>query len=930
MKKLFNKENITKILMIFLIIQPIIDIYVLFEDKVVNFFGFSPATIIRIIGIALLAILTILFIMKFKKVHIWFILYGILIVLYAVLHHVNATNFTSLVEGNFNYSLVSELFYIIRMLMPLAMIVISYYLPMNDSKLNKVISWLVILISGSIVITNLFEIGLGSYSKKVIAGNIFIWVTDNYQTYNYLQLATKGFFNDPNRIAALLVLITPILFYCFIKKPTKLNITLIFVQLFGMFMLGTKVSTYGFVGIICATLIIYYFFVFIKKEFSFNSKINGTIIIAIVLCFILLPYCPAINRTNVDNKMYSDYENNINDQKKKNDETINKVQPQIDANIEIINTTDYKEILKKDKASVYLEGKTIIKINKEISDSLLIPFIKKNYKNFSINPIFILESYPYQSDPYFWYNIMKLPISIRTNFRYIEQAMLDRVKEVNGKIADNWLGITFTRIGNIFDLEKDFISHYYSLGIVGLILLLSPYIIIPLICGILMLTKYKKHLNLKNTMLMLSIGITLFAGFYSGNVMDGLIVTLILGFIIGSLLENIFNNKKTDKKISIIIPTYNDSKTITETLDSVKKQTISNWEIVVVDDGSTDNTKEVIEKYINKNQLNEKIKYIYEENKDQLNAVLNGSNYITGDYILILHSDDLLGSNCTLKETIDYFNNNDCDAIIGNLKIIDKNGKYKKTQKVNNYHISKNIPPLQLLWLGRNLYLDTAVFKKEIFFKDVKENYLTWNMPFWLSYHPKPKMLNVKKIDFSLIKYRVFEENYINNELGKLNVINGELRTACNLMKYYDIPNYEKQYKTFRIFNKLHLLPIYKVKYNEKETNNKVLIIDFILNKRISNYLEYPYFEALYDFYKNKQERTITIKINEKGIYYGSDMRTFNKKMLNNSLDKMYYKIFEEMKKGFNKIKVNTKDYNNAIILTKFLGINNDIEIIEE
>ena len=97
-------------------------------------------------------------------------------------------------------------------------------------------------------------------------------------------------------------------------------------------------------------------------------------------------------------------------------------------------------------------------------------------------------------------------------------------------------------------------------------------------------------------------------------------------------------------KISVIMPTYNDCKSIEETLDSLKNQTYKNWELVIVDDGSIDDTKKVINRYIENNNLNKKIKYIYQENGDQLNAILNGMNYLSGDYIYLLHSDDLLAS----------------------------------------------------------------------------------------------------------------------------------------------------------------------------------------------------------------------------------------------------------------------------------------------
>ena len=77
-------------------------------------------------------------------------------------------------------------------------------------------------------------------------------------------------------------------------------------------------------------------------------------------------------------------------------------------------------------------------------------------------------------------------------------------------------------------------------------------------------------------------------------------------------------------KVSIIIPTYNDEKTIIETLDSVVSQTYDDYEVIIVDDGSTDNTSEVVKKYVDKLEFKEKIKYIFQENRDQLNAIING------------------------------------------------------------------------------------------------------------------------------------------------------------------------------------------------------------------------------------------------------------------------------------------------------------------
>lgn len=384
-------------------------------------------------------------------------------------------------------------------------------------------------------------------------------------------------------------------------------------------------------------------------------------------------------------------------------------------------------------------------------------------------------------------------------------------------------------------------------------------------------------------------------------------------------------------KIYVLIPSYNDASSIKFTLDSIMMQTYKNYEVVIVDDGSTDNTKEVVRKYKEKNDKDNKIKYIYQENKDQLNALINASNYIKdkNSLVYILHSDDILDNKNVFSNAIDYMKNNNYDAIISSAKTIDINNNITGIQEVKKYVNKKYILPLELLWLGRNLYIDTAFYKSEVFIKNVYNNYLTWNGPFWLNLDTND-ILNVKKVDFNFFKYRVFEGNYINNKLGKLCVINGELRVVTRLLKYYYLPFYKLQYIIYRIFNKIKLQ--YRPIYLNKETKNKYSVIKFVLNKRFNDeeIKDNMYLSSILNFYKNYKNRTIKIEQIDKNtkIYHGSDMRIFNKKLLDNSLDSIYLNIFKEMNKGFNKIIVKTKkDKEIMDTIIRFLSIYPYVEI---
>lgn len=88
-------------------------------------------------------------------------------------------------------------------------------------------------------------------------------------------------------------------------------------------------------------------------------------------------------------------------------------------------------------------------------------------------------------------------------------------------------------------------------------------------------------------------------------------------------------------KVSIVIPTYNRSALIQETIESVLKQTYSDYEIIVVDDGSTDNTQEALKKFAGK------IQYIKQNNRGINNARNQGLRHAKGEYVALLDNDDL-------------------------------------------------------------------------------------------------------------------------------------------------------------------------------------------------------------------------------------------------------------------------------------------------
>ena len=130
---------------------------------------------------------------------------------------------------------------------------------------------------------------------------------------------------------------------------------------------------------------------------------------------------------------------------------------------------------------------------------------------------------------------------------------------------------------------------------------------------------------------------------------------------------------------SIITPTYNRAKFISKALESVLKQTFLDFEYIIIDDGSTDNTKEIIKTF-----SDSRIRYIYQENQERSVARNHGINLAKGQYICFLDSDDYYLENHLkiLRNTI--------------IKTSEKLGLYYTQSYMYNVHSKKTTPITQI------------------------------------------------------------------------------------------------------------------------------------------------------------------------------------------------------------------------------------------
>lgn len=143
----------------------------------------------------------------------------------------------------------------------------------------------------------------------------------------------------------------------------------------------------------------------------------------------------------------------------------------------------------------------------------------------------------------------------------------------------------------------------------------------------------------------------------------------------------------SEKLVSIITPTYNCAEFIARTIDSVQAQTYQNWEMIIVDDRSQDNTKEIVEVYM---KHDSRIQYhLLDVNSGAAVARTTAMKLAKGSYMAFLDSDDIWMPN-KLELQIEWMNNNGYSFSCTAYEQIDENdnslNKVIKTVKKTNYN----------------------------------------------------------------------------------------------------------------------------------------------------------------------------------------------------------------------------------------------------
>ena len=824
---MIKKINLEKFLMIFIIIQPILDFYLLFSEKVINIFKFSPTTIIRIL-IIIFFVVYLLFKIKFNKKYFLLTIYLILVGIYSTVHVLNSLNFNISIGNNFNFSLFTELFYFIRMFIPILLAFIAYNINIREETFKKTIIYVSLIFSTTIIVTNLLKISLTSYGgDNIILGNIFDWFLSN--NYKFEDLASKGLFVSANQISSVFAMLFPINIYYAIKTSKKICIISSVCLCLSMIIIGTRVGNYGWLLIAITVFMAWIFFALIhKNKIGITPKKMLTYIILFIFLFIITLNAPLTERET--SKNFAEYEKKV-------------ITSEIKKELETLKTEDEKK-----------------------------RFIEKYGEKFFIPAAYIRDIYSYENDVDFWIDTMKLPYSLRGGNRNLQNLMTKRIYDLNNNSFDKFLGMGYSRFRNAeLYIEQDYIVHFYTLGILGIILFVLPSFLIATYALIYMLIK--KRFRMKTTILCMSVYLVNLISVFSGHTLDELIVTIILGFICGYILillkeinitkevgEKFMDNRIYDEKnpfVSVIVPVYNVEKYISKCLDSLVNQTLKNIEIIVVNDGTKDNSQEIVDRYVKKYS---NVKSYIKENGGLSSARNFGLEYAKGDYIAFVDSDDWIELDMYEKMYAKAISD-DFDMVVSDLKYVYKN----KTVNASS-NIDKDIYGKENLKKYMTKIYPVAwnkLYKKELFNTNIRFKLNVWYEDVEFIYRLYPYINNIGVVNKPLY-------NYLQRE--------GAITSIFDKRLYHYVENWDgiiDFYKKNKLFKKYkeeleysHTRYLFATfikglaKINDKDEFDRG--VDFVIDKINKNYPNYK---------KNKYIN----EFNFKNLY----LKCFNKKIAN-------------------------------------------------
>lgn len=246
---------------------------------------------------------------------------------------------------------------------------------------------------------------------------------------------------------------------------------------------------------------------------------------------------------------------------------------------------------------------------------------------------------------------------------------------------------------------------------------------------------------------------------------------------------------KNKPTISIIIPTYNRAAIICKTIDSFIAQTFEDWEMIVVDDHSTDKTKEVIEQY---HQRDNRIQYLLNERKKGAQGARNtGIIHAQTDWVCLFDSDDVAYPNYLSKMVGAIEDGVGCVASYLNLIYVGK-GKSDIAEWADDGYVEKKLMTGKLyINFVNSIFRKTELVKIGLLDEDCP-NYQEYDTHLRLSHNVRYKAVREVLLDYHLGVPDSISVSTNKNVIGRIYIL-------CKLAKHWRKADYRSFFKNARL-----------------------------------------------------------------------------------------------------------------------------------
>ena len=327
-------------------------------------------------------------------------------------------------------------------------------------------------------------------------------------------------------------------------------------------------------------------------------------------------------------------------------------------------------------------------------------------------------------------------------------------------------------------------------------------------------------------------------------------------------------------KFSFIVPVFNRENLIKKCIDSIRQQTYNNYEIIIIDDGSTDNTSKIINDYF---AQFDNIKYYYQENSGPYNARLTGVSKSTGEYIIFVDSDDWIENN-TLDIIFQYINKYKPDIIKYKYSINNNSTNQSDNSDVKLYSQDKEELYQEFINNAKLNSLCDEAIKKELLI-NIKENKnnLIQGEDALLNYELYSKANSILVIPNILYHY-----NYSQNSTSKTENVDNIKKCIDSILVLYD--NKTEYIKKWKLDNNSNIIKI----INDFLDFMLSLVYRLVKNKSLN---DDELGEILNKLFENNIYNKLIIQIKNGEIKNKSFLREFFVKKLYNKKTSFFLNI---------------------------------------